>query len=121
MSARLILHLVTTLVLFAVGCWLYMRMQESTYDSIDSTNVAIYWFASLVFIFFSWLFYWFVHRLKLKAWLVAQILAITLAAVATLSLLYISREHQQQLEEKILQQKKDADTSSQEVSPETGE
>lgn len=104
MSARMILHIIATLVLFAVGWWLYMRMQENAYDSIDSTNVAIYWFASLVFIFFSWIFYWITHRLKLKAWIIAQLLALILAAVATYSLLYVSKQHQQQLEEKALQQ-----------------
>jgi thiol:disulfide interchange protein len=103
MSARLILHIITTIVLLAVGCWLYMRMQENAYDSIDENNVAIYWFASLVYIFFSWIFYWIVHRLKLKAWVIAQILALVFAAVATVSLLYISREYQQQLEEKAMQ------------------
>ena len=96
MSARLILHIITTIVLLAVGCWLYMRMQENAYDSIDENNVAIYWFASLVYIFFSWIFYWIVHRLKLKAWVIAQILALVFAAVATVSLLYISREFHQE-------------------------
>ncbi len=109
MSARLILHIITTLVLFAVGWWLYMRMQESAHDSIDSTSVALYWFASLVYILFSWIFYWIVHRLKLKAWVIAQILALILTAVATVSLLYISHEHQKQLEEKAMLQ--NADTS----------
>ena len=121
MSARLILHIVTTLVLLAIGCWLYMRMQENTYDSIDSTNVAIFWFASLVYIFFSWIFYWIAHRLKLKAWLIAQILALILAAVSTLTLLYVSRDHQQQLEEKTIQQEQDTSTTSEMVSPGAGE
>lgn len=109
MSARLILHIITTLILFAVGWWLYMRMQENAYDSIDSINVAKYWFASLVYIFFSWIFYWVVHRLKLKAWVIAQILALIFSTVATVSLLYISREHQKQHEEKAMQQ--NAETS----------
>ena len=114
MSARLILHIVTTLVLLAVGCWLYMRMEENAYDSIDSVNVAIYWFVSLVYVLFSWIFYWLVHRLKLKAWVIAQILAIIIAAGATAALLYVSREHQQQLEQKTMLQDEEAAASQQE-------
>jgi len=114
MSARLILHVITTLVLFAIGWWLYMRMEENSYDAIDSVNVAVFWFASLVYIFFSWIFYWIVHRLKLKAWVIAQILAIIIAAVSTVTLLYVSREHQQELEQKALQQDQDAEASSEE-------
>jgi len=91
MSARLILHIITTLILFAIGWWMYMRMEENTYDSISSVNVATYWFASLV---------------------IAQILALIIAAVATTSLLYVSRDHQQKLEEKAIQQEQE--TSSQE-------
>lgn len=115
MSARLILHIVTTLVLLAVGCWLYMRMEENAYDSIDSVNVAIYWFVSLVYVLFSWVFYWLVHRLKLKAWVIAQILALIIAAGATAVLLYVSREHQQQLEQKTMQQDEKAASSQQEI------
>ncbi len=100
MSARLIIHIIVTIVLFTIGCWLYMRLEDSSFDAIDSVSVATYWFAALVYILFSWLFYWFVHRLKLRAWLIAQILAVVIAAFTTGVLLYVSREHQQQLEEK---------------------
>ena len=71
MPARFILHVMTTLVLFAVGWWLYMRMGDTALGAIDSTSVAMYWFASLVFILFSWVFYWFVHRLKTRAWIIS--------------------------------------------------
>jgi ABC-type uncharacterized transport system permease subunit len=104
MSARLVLHIITTLVLFSVGWWLYMRMEENAYDAIDSINVAIYWFASLVYILFSWIFYWIAHRLKLKAWVIAQFIALIIAAVSTVVLQYISREHQRQFEQKAMQQ-----------------
>lgn len=100
MSARLIIHIIVTIVLFTIGCWLYMRLEDSSFDAIDSVSVATYWFAALVYILFSWLFYWFVHRLKLKTWLIAQILAVVIAAFTTGVLLYVSREQQQQLEEK---------------------
>ena len=100
MSARLIIHIIVTIVLFTIGCWLYMRLEDSSFDAFDSVSVAMYWFAALVYILFSWLFYWFVHRLKLKAWLIAQILAVVIAAFTTGVLLYVSRDHQHQLEEK---------------------
>ena len=100
MPARFIIHSIVTLVLLAIGWWLYIRLNGNHKDAIGSVSVAIYWFAILVFVLFSWLFYWFVHRLKLRAWVIAQITAIIIAAVSTTSLLYISREHQKQLEEK---------------------
>lgn len=110
MSARLILHFIVTIVLFAIGWWLYVRLEDSSFDAIDSVSVATYWFAALVYILFSWLFYWFVHRLKLRAWVVAQIFAVLIAAIATGALLYVSREHQQQLEEKALLEEQQAET-----------
>lgn len=104
MSARPILHIIVTIVLFAIGLWLYVRVKDSSFDAIDSVSLATYWFAALIYILFSWLLYWFVHRLKLKAWVAAQIIAVFIAAFATGALLYISREHQQQLEEKAFQE-----------------
>lgn len=110
MSARLILHIIVTIVLFTIGWWLYVRLEDSNFDAIDSVSVATYWFAALVYILISWLFYWFVHRLKLKAWVVAQIITLVISAFATGALLYVSREHQQQLEEKALLEKQQAET-----------
>ncbi len=110
MSARLILHIIVTIVLFTIGWWLYVRLEDSSFDAIDSVSVATYWFAALVYILISWLFYWFVHRLKLKAWVVAQIIALVITAFATGALLYVSREHQRQLEEKALLEKQQAET-----------
>ena len=115
MPARFILHIITTLVLFAVGWWIYMHMNDNRYD-IDSVTVATYWFASLVFILFSWLFYWFVHRLKTGAWVIALILAVVIALVAIIALLYYSREHQQQLEEEAFKQEQN---SISETTPQT--
>jgi hypothetical protein len=90
-----------------------MHLEDNTADAINSVNVATYWFAILVYIFFSWLFYWFVHRLKLKAWVIAQIFAIMIAAGATGSLLFISKEHQKQLEDKaMLEEQKAKDLKS---------
>lgn len=104
MSARLILHIITTLILFALGWWLYIRIGESASDAIDATNVAIYWFASLVFIFFSWIFYWFVHRLKLKAWIISLLLAAIIAIVSTVVLVKIADNNQRKLENAEVQQ-----------------
>lgn len=115
MPARFILHIIITLVLFAIGWWVYMHMNDNRY-AIDSVTVATYWFATLVFILFSWLFYWFVHRLKTRAWVIALILAVVIALAATIVLLYYSREHQQQLEEEAFKQEQD---STSETEPQT--
>lgn len=105
MSARLILHVILTLVLFVVGWWLYMSIGNA--GALDSIGVATYWFAMLIYIFFSWLFYWIVHRLRLRVWIIMQVLAILITAVSTGALLYISREHQKQVEEKTIQEQQD--------------
>lgn len=107
MSARLILHIILTLVLFAVGWWLYASMDNV--GALDSVGVATYWFAMLVFILSSWLFYWIVHRLRMRFWIIMQILAIVISAVSTSALLYASREYQKQIEEEVIQEQKDED------------
>lgn len=101
MPVRLILHAIVTLVLFAIGWWLYMRMGNRNYGAIDSVSVAIYWFTVLVYVLFSWLFYWMVHRLKFKAWAIAQILAVVIATISTGSIMFLSRKHQKQFEEEV--------------------
>jgi len=105
MSARLILHIVLTLVLFSLGWWLYKSIGNS--GSLGSVGVATYWFAMLVYILFSWLFYWMVHRLKVRYWLIMQILAFLISAISTSALLYVSKEHQKQIEDKAMQEQKD--------------
>ncbi|MEJ2115709.1 MAG: hypothetical protein P8X88_06610 [Gammaproteobacteria bacterium] len=115
MPARFIIHSVVTLILFAIGWWLYMRLLGGYKGEIDSVGVAIYWFAILVYVLFSWLFYWFVNKLKLRAWVIAQIIAIAIAVVSTGSLLYISNEHQKQLEEKAMLEQQEEKSSIQEL------
>jgi thiol:disulfide interchange protein len=105
MSARLILHIILTLILFALGWWLYLRIGDA--GAFGSVEVAKYWFAILVYVFFSWIFYWIVHRLRLRAWFIMQFLAILIAAISTSALLYISREHQEKIEQKAMQQQED--------------
>ncbi len=105
MSARLILHIVLTIVLLAVGLWLYMSISNS--NVLGAIGVATFWFAMLIYVFFSWLFYWIVHRFKLRVWVVMQILAVMITAVSTIALLYISREHQQQIDEQAMQDQKE--------------
>ncbi|MEM7401984.1 MAG: hypothetical protein AAF304_08560 [Pseudomonadota bacterium] len=101
MPARFILHIVLTLVLIAIGWWLYMQLGGGQYDSM---SVATYWFTALVFILLSWLFYWFVHRLKTKAWIIALIIAGVLTAVSTTTLLFLSKQNQEMLEKEALAQ-----------------
>ena len=105
MSARMILHIVVTVVLLAIGWYLYADLTSGT--GYDSVTVATYWFAVLVFIFFSWLFYWFVHKLKLKAWLISLILAVLIAAIGSYTLRYIAEDHQQKLEEEVIQKEQE--------------
>ena len=116
MPVRFILHIVITIVLLTIGWWLYMRLDDSGYD-VDSITVATYWFTILVFILFSWLFYWFVHKLNTRAWIIAQLLAVAIAAVSIISLLYISQEHQKMLEEEAMKEEQiseeDAQTETQ--------
>ncbi len=102
MSARLILHIILTLVLFSVGGWLYMSI--GNVGALSSVGVATYWFVVLVYVLLSWIFYWIVHRLRLRYWIIMQILAIVLAAIATASLLYVSREYQQKIEEDAIEE-----------------
>jgi len=112
MSARLILHIITTLILLALGWWLYIRMGDSASDSIDSISVATYWFATLVFILFSWMFYWFVHRLKLKAWIISIILAIIIAVVSTIVLIKVAENNQRKLEDAEMQKQSEQDSGA---------
>ena len=98
MPPRFILHIILTLLLLAIGWWLYMQVVGNT-ANFSSIIVATYWFTALVFIFFSWLFYWFVHRLSSTAWMIAFLVALAIAMISTISLLYISRENQKKLEE----------------------
>lgn len=101
MPVRLILHVIITLVLLAIGWWLYMCLGNRCYGEIDSVSVATYWFAVLVYVLFSWLFYWMVHRLKFKNWAIAQILAVVIATISTSSIMFLSRKHQKQFEEEV--------------------
>ncbi len=122
MPARFILHVVITIVLLTIGWWLYMRLDDSGYN-VDSITVATYWFTILVFILFSWLFYWFVHKLKTKAWVIAQVLAVAIAAVSIISLLYISQEHQKLLEEEAIKKEQipEADAQTEQSSESSNE
>jgi thiol:disulfide interchange protein len=110
MSVRLISHIVLTLILFAIGWWLYLRIGDA--GALDSVEVAKYWFAMLVYVFFSWVFYWIAHWFRLRVWLAMQVLAILISAISTGALLYISREHQQQVEEKVTQQQEGIDSDA---------
>lgn len=101
MPARFILHIILTLVLLAFGWWLYMQLGKGSYKTM---SVATYWFTALVFILLSWLFYWFVHRLKTKAWIIALIIAGLFTAAATTTLLLLSKQNQKLQEDAALAQ-----------------
>ena len=106
MAPRFILHIILTLLLLSIGWWLYTQLTGG-HSNLDSITVAAYWFAALVFIFFSWLFYWFVHRLSTTAWMIALIVSLVVTVISTLSLLYISRENQKKLVEEAIQQEQE--------------
>ena len=82
-----------------------MQLGEGSYEAM---SVATYWFTALVFILLSWLFYWFVHRLKTKAWIIALIVAGVLTAVATSTLLFLSEQNQMLQEEAAMVQDQEA-------------
>ena len=111
MPARFILHIILTLVLLAFGWWLYAQLGGGSYEAM---SVATYWFTALVFILLSWLFYWFVHRLKTKAWIIALIIAAVLTAIATSTLLFLSKQNQS-LQESAAFEKEQASTQDNEV------
>ena len=114
MSPRLILHITLTLLLLAIGWWLYAQLVGKN-SNLNSLIAATYWFAALVFIFFSWLFYWFVHKLSTTAWMIAFLAALGISMISTISLLYVSRENQKKLEEESmrLEQEKASESGSQ--------
>lgn len=106
MSLRFILHIAVCLLLAAAGWWLFTQLDETGHSSITSIQVAGYWFGILVFILFSWFFYWILNRRSTKAWFIAQGIAVVIAISSTVALLLISHIHEQQrkAEEELLNQ-----------------
>ncbi len=69
---------------------------------MNSIPVASYWFGFLIFVLFSWLFYWPLHKFSAKSWLIALLIAVT----STAAMLFIAREYENKInaEEKVLSQ-----------------
>ena len=96
MSLRFIVHLGLCVGLVLIGGWLYLQLSETSSYSVSSIQVASYWFALLVFILFSWFFYWIIHKRSGQAWMIALMIALLIAAISTGTLLFISHEHEAQ-------------------------
>lgn len=112
MKPRFIAHMLLSASLASLGLWLYMQMQSSTYQYIDSIFVASYWFVFLIFLFFSWFFYWVLHRRSVIAWLIALVLASFIAIATYIALHIVAEQYQQEIEnaENILQQDLEQDS-----------
>ena len=96
MSLRFILHIGLCILFALVGWWLYLQQSESSSYSVSSIQVASYWFGLLIFVLFSWIFYWILHKRSGQAWMIALIIALVIAIVSTVALIIISRDHESQ-------------------------
>ena len=94
MTLRFTLHLLICVLLATFGYWLYTQLNISEYKFINSISVASYWFGFLVFLLFSWLLYWILHRRSLKAWAIAQFISVLIAVISTVALVVISHDHE---------------------------
>lgn len=94
MTTRFILHVILCIFFAAIGWWLYLQLENNEYTLITPLSVASYWFGFLIFVFFSWIFYWILHRRSTKSWAVAQFISLLIAIIATISMLVISHDHE---------------------------
>lgn len=110
MTLRFIFHTILCIFFAAIGLWLFLQLGNNGNKLITSLSVASYWFVFLIFVFFSWIFYLILHKRSTKAWAVAQFVALLIAIVATVSILFISHEHENQrkAEEEALIQKQES-------------
>ncbi len=106
MKPRFILHMLLSASLISLGLWLYMQMQTSSHEYIDSIFVASYWFTFLIFLLFSWFFYWVLHKRSTTAWLISLVLAVAIAIAGIIALRIVSKQYQQEIEkaEEVIQQ-----------------
>jgi len=98
MKPRFIFHMLLSASLASFGLWLYMQMQHSGNAYIDSILVASYWFTFLIFLFFSWFFYWVLHKRSTKAWLIALVLAALIAIAGIIALRVVAKQYQLETE-----------------------
>lgn len=96
MSLRFILHISLCVLLTLVGWWLYLQLSKNSSYSVSSIQLASYWLGLLIFILFSWIFYWILHRRSGQAWMISLVIALVIAIVATTALLIISHDHERQ-------------------------
>ena len=94
MTLRFTLHSILCTFFTGLGWWLYLQLYKDGNGLINSISVASYWFGFLIFVLFSWFFYWILHRRSTKSWLIAQLIALLIAIIATLSILFISHQHE---------------------------
>lgn len=94
MTLRFTLHLLICVLLATFGFWLYMQLNINEYKFINSISVASFWFGFLIFLLFSWLFYWVLHRRSAKVWAIAQFISVLIAVISTAALLVISHDHE---------------------------
>ena len=115
MKPRFIVHMLLSASLASLGLWLFMQMGTTSYAYIDSIFVASYWFAFLIFLFFSWFFYWILHKRSTTAWLIALVLAGLIAIAGIVAMRTVSKQYQQEVE------KSEAEAMQQELEPSTSE
>ena len=96
MTTRFILHAILCIFFAAIGWWLYLQLENNGYTLITPLSVASYWFGFLIFVFFSWIFYWILHRRSTKSWAVAQFISLLIAIIATILIVVISHDHESQ-------------------------
>ena len=120
MSLRLILHILICVLFAAIGLWLFLQLRDNSTSSITSIHVAAYWFGFLIFVLFSWFFYWILHKRSTKAWLISVILAGFIAIISTGAMVIISHDHEQQRQakEEALNEDQEADIIEEEIEEE---
>ena len=106
MHQRFILQVILCVFLAGLGYWFYWQLDVSGSDSLNSIPVASYWFGFLIFVLFSWLFYWPLHKFSAKSWLIALLIALIIAVTSTAAMLFIARGYENKInaEEKVLSQ-----------------
>ena len=110
MSLRFTLHFLICVLFAALGWWLFLQLRDNTSASITSIHVAGYWFGFLVFILFSWFFYWILHRRSTKAWFISLMIAGFIAVISTGAMVIVSHDHEQQRQAKQEVLNKDQET-----------
>lgn len=120
MTQRFTLHIILCIFFAGLGWWLFLKLEYNGNDLINSIFVASYFFGFLVFVFFSWFFYWILHRRSTKIWIVAQLIALLIAIIATTAVLFVSHDHEnrRKAEEEALLDKQEQEILQSEIGDE---